>query len=301
MWIGTLALVGMPFFAGFYSKDTIIEAAAEHAHEAHDWIATYGYWAVLLGAFVTSFYSFRLLYMTFFGEARWQHADAHHGADHAQDDHAHDDDGHGHGHEPHESPWVVTLPLVLLAIPSVAVGFLTIGPMLFGTDMPGHAKQLPFFLGAIDVSAARDTVAMVGKEFHGPWRMALHGFGQWPFWLVVAGFALATLMYWWKPGLPAKLAAFGPMAIAKRILENKYGADDLWIKGFAGGGVLLGRFSRGVDEKLVDGVAVNGSARLVDLFAALLRRSQSGYLYHYAFAMILGLIAMLAVGIRFWQ
>jgi NADH-quinone oxidoreductase subunit L len=300
MWIGTLALVGTPFFAGFYSKDTIIEAAAEHAHEAHDWIATYGYWAVLLGAFVTAFYSFRLLYMTFFGEARWKHADAHHDAAHAHDDHGHDDH-HGHGHEPHESPWVVTLPLVLLAIPSAVIGFFTVGPMLFGTDAMGHAKQLPFFLGAIDVPEARDVVGKLAEEFHGPLQMALHSVTS-PIptlWLALGGFLLATLMYVWKPELPAKAAKL--LALPKHVLEKKYWADDLWIKGFAGGGVLLGRFSRGVDEKLVDGVAVNGSARLVDLFAGLLRKTQSGYLYHYAFAMILGLIAMLAVGIRFWQ
>jgi len=300
MWVGTLALVGTPFFAGFYSKDTIIEAAAEHAHEAHDWIATYGYWAVLLGAFVTAFYSFRLLYMTFFGEARWKHADAHHDAAHAHDDHGHDDHhGHDHGHEPHESPWVVTLPLVLLAIPSAVIGFFTVGPMLFGTDVMGHAQRLPFFLGSIDVPEAHDVVGKLAEEFHGPVAFALHGFQAPAFWLAFSGFLLATLMYVWKPGLPAKAAKL--FALPRHVLEKKYWADDLWIKGFAGGGVLLGRFSRGADEKLVDGVIVNGSARMVELFAGLLRKTQTGYLYHYAFAMILGLIALLAVSIRFWQ
>jgi len=305
MWVGTLALVGTPLFAGFYSKDTIIEAAAEHAHEAHNWIATYGYWAVLLGAFVTAFYSFRLLYMTFFGEARWKHADAHHDAAHAHDDHAdHGHDDHGHSHEPHESPWVVTLPLVLLAIPSAVIGFFTVGPMLFGTDWSGHHKQLPFFLGAIDVPEAHDVVGKLAEEFHGPLQMAWHGMGWhgWlggPFWLALGGFLLATLMYVWKPDLPAKAARI--FALPKLILEKKYWADDLWIVGFAGTGLRLGRISRGIDEKLVDGVAVNGSARLVDLFAGLLRRTQSGYLYHYAFAMILGLIALLGAVIRFWQ
>ena len=297
MWIGTLALVGTPFFAGFYSKDTIIEAAAEHAHEAHGWIATYGYWAVLLGAFVTSFYSFRLLYMTFFGEARWKHADAHHDAGHAHDDHGHDD--HGHGHEPHESPWVVTLPLVLLAIPSAVIGFLTVGPMLFGTDMLGHAKQLPFFLGAIDVPQARDVIGKLAGEFHGPVEFALHGFKAPAFWLALGGFLLATLMYVWRKDLPAKAARI--FALPRLVLEKKYWMDDLWIGGFAGTGVRLGRISRGVDEKLVDGVVVNGSARLVDLFAGLLRRTQSGYLYDYAFAMILGLIALLAAILMSWH
>ncbi|MCJ0825010.1 NADH-quinone oxidoreductase subunit L [Luteimonas sp. 50] len=294
MLIGTLALVGTPFFSGFYSKDTIIEAAAEHAHEAGNWVATYGYWAVLLGAFVTAFYSFRLLYLTFFGEERFRHAAAdHHGHD------AHDDHGHHGVHEPHESPWVVTLPLVLLAIPSVLVGFFTIGPMLFGTDVMGHAKQLPFFLGAIDVAAARDVVGKLAGEFHGPVAFALHGFQAPAFWLALAGFALATVMYWWKPELHHRARRL--LSWPVRVLEDKYGFDALWIGGFAGSGVRLGKVSRKVDERLIDGLFVNGSARLVDFASGLLRRTQSGYLYHYAFAMILGLIGLLAVLLRFWH
>ncbi len=321
--IGTLALVGTPFFSGFFSKDTIIEAAAEHAHESHSWVASYGYWAVLLGAFVTSFYSFRLLYLTYFGEERFRHAhaddahghvddahahDAHaHGDhahdDHGHDDHAHDDHGHGHGaHEPHESPWVVTLPLILLAIPSILIGYFTAGPMLFGTDWTGHHEQLPYFLGAIDVNAAHDVLAKIKAEmWHGPWRFALHGFMAPAFWLAFSGFALATYLYLIKPELPAKLAAFPPFALISRVLNNKYGMDDLWIGGFAGGGVLAGKLSRKHDEKVIDGLFVNGSARIVDLFSGLLRRTQSGYLYHYAFAMIVGLIALLAVLIKFWR
>lgn len=298
--IGTLALVGTPFFSGFYSKDTIIEAAAAHAHEAPSWIATYGYWAVLLGAFVTSFYSFRLLYMTFFGKERFRDAHADHGHDHHADAHAsHDDHGHHGPVEPHESPWVVTLPLILLAIPSIIVGYFTVGPMLFGTDWTGHHAQLPYFLGAIDVSAIHDTVLKVKEEhWHGPNDMAWHGFIAVPFLLVLAGFALATVMYWWKPDLPAKAARI--FALPKRILEDKYGMDALWIKGFAAGGVLLGKVSRKNDEKVIDGAFVNGSAKLVDFGANLLRRTQSGYLYHYAFAMILGLIVALGVVIKFW-
>ncbi|MFC7302134.1 NADH-quinone oxidoreductase subunit L [Cognatiluteimonas weifangensis] len=295
MLLGTLALVGTPFFAGFYSKDTIIEAAAEHAHEAGNWVASYGYWAVLLGAFVTAFYSFRLLYLTFFGEERFRHAAAEHG----HDDHAH---GHGGAHEPHESPWVVTVPLILLAIPSVVIGFLTAGPMLFGTDMMGRVEQLPFFLGAIDVAAARDMVAKVGAEVwsgHGPVEFALHGFTAPTFWLAFAGFALATVMYWWKPELHVR--ARKVLAWPVRVLEDKYGFDTLWIQGFAGGGVALGKLSRKADERVIDGFFVNGSARLLDFGAGLLRRTQSGYLYHYAFAMILGLIGLLAVLLRYWH
>ena len=290
--LGTLALVGTPFFSGFYSKDTIIEAA-HHAAEGGGWIAQYGYWAVLLGAFVTAFYSFRLLYMTFHGRERFR--DVAHDA-HGHDDHAHDDHHHG-PHEPHESPWVVTVPLILLAIPSVLIGFFTVGPMLFATDWSGHVEQLPFFLGAIDVAAARDTVAMVKEAvWHGPTAFALHGFVAPAFWLAFAGFALATVMYWWKPELATR--ARRVFALPVRVLENKYGFDKLWIDGFAGGGLRLGRMSRAVDSNLIDGVAVNGSARLVDFVAGLTRRVQSGFLYHYAFAMILGLIVLLAVLIR---
>jgi len=256
---------------------------------------------VLLGAFVTAFYSFRLLYLTFFGEERFRDA---HAAGHGHDDHAiasdepHAHDAHG-AHEPHESPWVVTLPLVLLAIPSAVIGFLTVGPMLFGTDVMGHAERLPFFLGAIDVAAAHDVVAKVAEEFHGPLAFALHGFMAPTFWLAFAGFALATIMYWWKPELHHK--ARRALAWPVRVLEDKYGFDALWIEGFAGGGVKLGRVARANDEKVIDGVFVNGSARLVDFGAGLLRRSQSGYLYHYAFVMILGLIGLLAVLIWRWQ
>ena len=334
MWIGTLALVGTPFFSGFYSKDTIIEAAGHNAHEAGDWIASYGYYAVLAGAFVTAFYSFRLLYMTFHGAERFRdahasHVDADHAADahgvetrheplqddgrghaaaahathgqvHATAAHAVDDHGHGHAHEPRESPWVVTLPLLLLAIPSVLVGFFTVGPMLFSTDWAGHHPQSPFFIGAIDLVPARDVVASVGAEaWHGPVAFALHGFQAPTFWLAFAGFLLATIMYWWKPDtLPARAGRLFAWPI--RVLERKYWADDLWVGGFAGGGVMLGEASRLVDTRLVDGVFVNGSARLVGLVSGLVRRLQSGRLYDYAFAMIVGLIVLLAVLIHYW-
>ncbi len=325
MWIGTLALTGMPLLSGFYSKDTIIEAAAEHAHAAAGnsgfwgwFVPQYGYWAVLLGVFVTSFYSFRLLYLTFHGKERFRdqpahdehghddhsHDDAHaHEAaghdDQAHDEHGHDDHGHDddHGHhgpvEPKESPWVVTVPLILLAIPSIFIGLLTAGPMLFGKDLSGHHEVQPFFLGAIDILGTHGGMAKLSEEFHGVWAMALHGVLAWPFGLAFAGFALATYIYLFNPGLAARSRSF--FAVPVRILENKYGFDDLWIKGFAGGGVALGKLaSRFGDTWLIDGI-VNGSAWLIDRLASLLRRLQSGYLYHYAFAMILGLIVLLAM------
>ena len=282
--IGTLALVGTPFFSGYFSKDSII-LAAQVAAEKGGWVQAYAYWAVLLGVFVTSFYSFRLLYLTFFGKERFR--DAHDGH-HAQDgQHGH---GHGHAHEPHESPWVVTLPLVLLAIPSILIGFFTVGPMLFGD----------FFAGAISVLPAHDSLAGVAEKIwhadHG-WVSAAVGFGlhfyQSPvFWLAFGGFALATYIYLVNPALADKARKMFAMPI--RILENKYGFDDLWIKGLAGGGVALGRsLWKRIDAGLIDGVIVNGSAVLVDRVAGIARVAQTGRLYHYAFAMIVGLILLL--------
>ncbi|KPN20000.1 NADH:ubiquinone oxidoreductase subunit L [Xanthomonas sp. Mitacek01] len=320
--IGTLALVGTPFFSGFYSKDVIIEAAKEA--NGGGWVYQYAYWSVLLGAFVTSFYSFRLLYMTYFGKERFR--DAHASDDHAahdahgqethheplhndghghvaastRDAHAHDDHGHHGVHEPHESPWVVTLPLILLAIPSILIGYFTAGPMLFGTDWSGHHEGQWFFDGVIHVLASHDVMAAVKDAlWHGPNALALHGFIAPAFWLVVAGFVLATVMYWWKPELPAKAARV--FALPIKVLERKYFADDLWIGGFAGGGVALGKLSRVFDTRLIDGVFVNGPARLVGLVSGVVRRLQSGALYHYAFAMIVGLIVLLAVLIKYWR
>jgi NADH-quinone oxidoreductase subunit L len=301
--IGTLALVGTPFFSGYFSKDSIIlatEAAAEHG----GWVQVYAKWCVLLGVFVTAFYSFRLLYLTFHGKERFRDAHAVHADDHAQDDESHDshgeaaaahDDHHG-PHEPHESPWVVTLPLILLAIPSIFIGFFTVGPMLFGD----------FFREAIFVRPEHATLAEVAHEvWHGDhgWVSAAIGFGMHfvtspVFWLAFAGFALATLMYLVRPELADRAAKV--FALPKRILENKYGFDTLWIKGFARGGVKLGRaFWKGGDTAIIDGVLVDGSAAVVDRIATLSRGLQSGRLYHYAFAMILGLIALL--GALIWS
>ena len=288
--IGTLALVGTPFLSGFYSKDTIIEAAAHAAHGGH-WINAYAYWAVLLGVFVTSFYSFRLLYLTFHGKERFEiHADESHHAEpheiHGNEAHAgHDDHGHhGHGGQPHESPWVVTVPLILLAIPSIFIGFFTVGPMLFGG----------FFAGAIEVLPQNDVIKALGEEFHGPVAFALHGMQMPAFWLAVSGFALATYIYLFNIRVAERARKL--FALPIRVLENKYGFDDLWIKGFAGGGIALGGKSwKYIDAGLIDGVLVNGTANLVGRIARGIRGTQTGRLTTYAFAMIVGLIAMLAI------
>ncbi|RYD14685.1 MAG: NADH-quinone oxidoreductase subunit L [Lysobacteraceae bacterium] len=279
MWLGSLALAGAPGFAGFFSKDAIIEAVG-----LSDRLGSgYAYVCVLAGVFVTALYSFRLLYMTFHGKERFvvdaPHAHAH-GHDH-HDDHGHHAPGHL-AHAPHESPWVITLPLVLLAIPSVLVGWPTIGPMLFEG----------WFGGAIRVREANDVLAELGHEFHGSLAMVVHGFTQAPFWLALGGFAVATWIWLLNPGIADK--AKSAMRPIYTVLANKYWIDELYQAVFARGGVALGRgLWKGGDAGLIDGVAVNGSAALVARVSATVRWLQSGYLYHYAFAMILGLVALL--------
>ncbi|MCE3001597.1 MAG: NADH-quinone oxidoreductase subunit L [Xanthomonadaceae bacterium] len=285
-WIGTLALVGTPFFSGFYSKDAIIEAVKEAAHHG-GWVQQYAMWAVLLGVFVTAFYSFRLLYLAFHGKERFV-VESHHDGDHHGDAHDDHDDAHGHhepghlAHPPHETPWVVTLPLVLLAIPSVVLGWFAIQPMLFGD----------WFAGAIVVDPARDVIARLGAEFHGPTAFALHGFQTPAFWLAFAGFAAATVLYLLRPDLPSRFAAaLRPLVT---MLEKKYWFDEAYQAVFARGSLLLGRgLWKGGDVAVIDDGLVNGSAAVVARLAGVLRWLQSGYLYHYAFAMILGLIALL--------
>jgi len=295
--VGTLALTGFPFLSGYYSKDMIIEAT-HLATEGGSWINQYAYWSVLLGVFITSFYSFRLFYLTFHGEERFRDNEHAHAAavhdEHKHDDPAHDahgehagDDHHG-PHVPHESPLVVTLPLILLAIPSVVVGFLTIGPMLFGD----------FFTGAITVTSGHEWFAKIAEEFGGVEGIAthigLHFYAAPAFWLAFSGFALATYIYLFNIDVAKKCQKI--FALPIRILENKYGMDDLWIKGFAGGGIALGKAAaKYVDTKIIDGLFVDGTAMLIDRTAGLVRQIQSGRLYIYAFAMILGLIALLAL------
>jgi NADH-quinone oxidoreductase subunit L len=274
MWLGSLALAGAPGFSGFFSKDAIIEAVGESRRFG----SGYAYFCVLAGVFVTALYSFRLLYMTFHGKERFV-VDASRG--HGHDDHGHHGPGHL-AHAPHESPWVITVPLILLAIPSVVIGWSTIGPMLFGG----------WFGDSIRVDEADNVLAELGHEFGGPLAMFLHGFTQAPFWIALAGFAVATYIWLLNPGIADK--AKNALRPIYDILLRKYGFDELYQTVFVRGGLALGRgLWKGGDMDLIDGLVVNGSAAVVARSAATVRWLQSGYLYHYAFAMILGLIALL--------
>ena len=270
--IGSLALIGTPFFAGFYSKDSIIEAV----QASHLPGAGFASFAVLAGVFVTAFYSFRLYFLVFHGKERYdQNPDAHH------DDH-HGDHG-AHVAHPHESPWVVTVPLVLLAIPSVLIGYLTIGPMLFGE----------FFKDSIFVDLARHAgMKELEESFHGPVQMAVHAFTSLPFVLALAGVVLAYVLYMVKTEWPAKIKAmFMPIYT---LLENKYYLD--WINEniLARAARALGTgLWKGGDQTVIDGFLVNGSWKLVARLAGVVRKLQTGYLYHYALAMAAGVLLLM--------
>ncbi|WP_148716760.1 NADH-quinone oxidoreductase subunit L [Chitinolyticbacter meiyuanensis] len=280
--IGSLALIGTPFLSGFYSKDSIIEAVEfstlPGAHFAH--------FAVLAGVFVTAFYSFRMYFLVFHGKERWM--EAKHGHDHHHDDHG-DDHHHGLGpnDKPHESPWVVTLPLVLLAIPSVVIGYIAIEPMLYGG----------FFDGVIYVNhEAHRAMEMMKEEFHGPVGMVTHALKTLPLYLAIAGVVAAYVFYMKVPAIPAALDRFFSKIGIKKLLEEKYYMDHLYINGFAAAGRGLGTVLWKVgDALLIDGLVVNGSAKVVGFFASVVRRLQSGYIYHYAFAMIIGGLVFITV------
>jgi NADH-quinone oxidoreductase subunit L len=268
--LGSLALIGTPLFAGFYSKDSIIEAV----QASHLPGAGFASFAVLAGVFVTAFYSFRMYFLVFHGKERFdQNPDAHH--DHG----AH----HGGHHTPHESPWVVTVPLVLLAIPSVLIGYLTIDYMLFGD----------FFKGAIAIDHERHPgMEELAQAFHGPMQMAVHAFSGWPFWLALAGVVTAYYMYMVNLALPAAIKARASFLF--NLLDNKYYMD--WfnenVLAPAARGLGSGLWKWG-DQGIIDGVLVNGSWKLVGRVALVVRRVQSGFLYHYALAMILGIFVLM--------
>jgi NADH-quinone oxidoreductase subunit L len=306
--LGSLALIGTPFFAGFYSKDSIIEAV----HASNIPGAGFAYFAVLAGVFVTAFYSFRMYFLVFHGEERFGKAHAHdHHDDHKQavaaghghaDPHAehdsdahHEEEDHGHhglapGQKPHESPWVVTLPLILLAIPSVIIGYLAIGPMLHGD----------FFKDVIFVGENHTAMETLREEFHGAVGMAIHGLTTAPFWLALAGVVVAYYCYMINPRVPAWFyAKFKPL---HTLLDNKYYMDKFNQAVFAGGARAIGGGLWKVgDRALIDGLVVNGSAKAVGWFALLTRKGQTGYIYHYAFVMIAGIAATLLYFFPFWR
>jgi NADH-quinone oxidoreductase subunit L len=268
--LGSLALIGTPLFSGFYSKDSIIEAV----QLSHLPAAGFAQFAVLAGVFITAFYSFRMYFLVFHGKERYdQNPDAHH------DSHGHQDE-HGHGGKPHESPWVVTVPLLLLAVPSVVIGFLTIAPILHGD----------FFKDSIFINAAaHPAMSELTEEFHGAAQMALHALTSAPLWLAMAGVVSAWYMYLVNPAVPAALKrVFQPLYT---LLENKYYLD--WfnenVLAKAARGLGLG-FWKGGDQGVIEAGVVNASWRLVGLFSRITRLAQTGYIYHYALAMIAGLL-----------
>jgi len=272
--LGSLALIGTPFFSGFYSKDSIIEAVAASHLPAASW----AHFAVLAGVFITAFYSFRMYFLVFHGKERFdQNPDTHHG--HGHDEH----------HAPHESPWVVTLPLVLLAIPSVLIGYFTIEPMLFGD----------FFKEAITVNhGLHPAMSDLGEKFHGALAMAEHGFGTLPFALALAGVVVSFYMYMINPRVPAAIERlFKPV---HTLWVNKYYLDAFNEQVLARGTRWLATgLWKGGDQGLIDGFIVNGSWHLVGRMARFARRLQTGYLYHYALLMILGMFGLITYFVWF--
>ena len=256
--IGACALIGVPFLSGFYSKDSIIEAV----HLSQTPGASFAYVMVTLGVFVTALYTFRMFFIVFHGQERFDVS---------------------HGHAPHESPKVVTWPLILLAIPSVLVGMMAIGPFQFGE----------FFGTSLYVAQERDVLSQLAEHYSGPISFALHGLSTPAFWLAMAGVGVAYFLYIKRPELPNAIRAqFG---FAHKVLDRAYGCDDFNDKVFAGGSrKVAGLLSRFADKKAIDGVMVEGTAKSVGWFAGVTRYLQSGFLYHYAFAMIIGLLVILS-------
>jgi NADH-quinone oxidoreductase subunit L len=259
--VGSLALIGFPGFSGFFSKDGIIEAV----HHSSIPGAEFAYYAVLSGVFITAFYSFRMFFLVFHGKERM--------------------DKHTKAHL-HESPWVVTVPLIMLAIPSVFLGGLTIGDMLFGD----------YFGSAVYIAENHNGLAEVGKHFHGAWAFVEHSFSGLPVYLAAAGVFSAWFIYMKQPGIAVNLKQ--RFIILYNLLDRKYYFDDFNSAVFGGGSRNLGeRLWQLGDVKFIDGVLVNGSARLVAWFAGVTRQLQTGYLYHYAFAMIIGVLILMVMGL----
>lgn len=275
--LGNLALIGTPFFSGFYSKDAIIEAV----HASNLPASGFANFAVLAGVFITAFYSFRLYFIVFHGKERYdQNPDAHH-----DDHHGHDDHGHGHDAKPHESPLVVTGPLMLLAIPSVVIGAIALAPMVLGD----------FFKDAIYVDGSKHgAMAELAEQIHGWVPMALHGFTAAPFWLALAGVVVSYVFYMVKPEIPAAIMAFSKKIGLYQVLEGKYGVDWVYENIFARGARAFGTvFWKVGDQAIIDGAVVNGSWKLMAKLGQWVRGLQTGYLYHYALVMLLGIVALM--------
>lgn len=278
--IGSLALIGTPFFAGFYSKDSIIEAVKFSSIPG----SSFAYFAVMAGVFITAFYSFRLYFLVFHGKEKWREAKPH----------GHETSHHGEHHhgltpdqDPHEPGWVVKLPLILLAIPSVIIGYIAIEPMLFGD----------FFQGVITVDAEmHPAMAHLTHHFHDllhtPFAMALHGFLTLPFAFAALGVVLSWFFYMKRPDIPAAIQQ--KCSVINRILENKYGFDRFNERFLAGGSRFIGhQLWQIADVQLIDGAIVNGTAKLIGRLSGIVRQLQSGMIYHYAFAMIIGAFLLL--------
>ena len=260
--IGSLALIGFPGTAGFFSKDLLIEAVKDsHWQQTDQWIYWIAYLSVLLGVFITALYTFRMFFLVFHGEERM--------------------DAKTKSHL-HETPWVVTIPLVLLAIPSAIIGWYTVSPVLFEG----------YFGDAIVVDHSRDVLAHMGEAWHGGLGLLQHAYQTPVLWLALSGLATAWFLYLKRPDIPEMIKDH--LSGLHKLLDRKYFFDDLWIRGFAGGGRRIGTlFSEKGDAFLIDGVMVNGTANSVVRLAGVLRRLQTGYLYTYAFSMILGLTMLL--------
>ncbi len=279
--VGALANAGIPPFSGFFSKDTIIEALHASTTPGH----TLGYVLAMAGVFVSAVYSFRLVFFAFHGRERFGH-EAHGSVPGEAKSHAPSEPHHEEPHgPPHETPWVVTVPLILLAIPSLLIGMFTLGPMVYG-DWFGTAI------------AKSETMRTLAGEWHGAWAMVLHSLTTLPLYLALAGIALTWYLYVKRPDLPAVIKA--KAGILATVLERKYGFDDFNDWFFAGGArrVGTGLWTWG-DKTLIDGIMVNGTARLIGWFAGVARRVQTGYIYHYAFTMIFGVFLLLTLWL--WQ
>ena len=255
--VGSLALIGFPGTSGFFSKDSLIDAVSN----AHRYGSGYAYFCVLGGVFITALYTFRMFIMTFLGKPRM---------DHHTEEHL------------HESPWVVTVPLVLLAIPSAVVGWFTIKPMLYGG----------FLADAIHVAPANDVLVHMAEEFHGSAAFTMTAVAAPPFILAMLGVLTAFVFFYWKPSWAD--ATERALKWLHTLFINKYYFDTFNEKVImAGARALGGGLWRFGDQAVIDNGVVNGSARLVGWLSSVMRYAQSGYLYHYAFAMILGLASLL--------